>query len=369
MKVLSTFLPVTSEQAFYRLMFGDAAETLSIEESDEVGSYLMGITGDDEDRDFAEDLNQSLPWLGEHLAQPLDALLHEEGCPAVTLVLSGPLGLAPLHAAPWDTDEGSRCLLDGFDVRFAPSASVQARSITRASETPLMPEVLLALANPTHDLAAAVPEAEEIIAKFPDAQSRYFEGDDATSAALAEHAADATHIHLACHAQADMFHPSQSEVVLADRAVSALEFTGMVGLNTRLVAISACQTGMAEITEMADEAMSFGTSVLAAGSACAIATLWPVNDAATALLMTRTYEELATGVDPPQALRKAQLWLRDLDEDAEQAFLAEHPALQAEFQRRTAAGDIPGRRGNGLDHQNHPFSHPSYWAPFIASGA
>lgn len=126
---------------------------------------------------------------------------------------------------------------------------------------------------------------------------------------------------------------------------------------------------MADIANAADEAISFGTAVLAAGSACVIATLWPVDDAAAALCMNRVYDELLhPGVTPPQALRRAQVWLRDAADDELERYLSTHPALEAEFRRRQDEGDLPGRRGSDAG-AGGAFSHPDYWACFIASGA
>jgi CHAT domain-containing protein len=75
------------------------------------------------------------------------------------------------------------------------------------------------------------------------------------------------------------------------------------------------------------------TALLVAGSTAVIATQWPVQDRAAALLMSRFYEELIdNGVEIGEALRRAQLWLRDSE---------------------------PSRE----------FAHPLSWAPFVLAGA
>lgn len=121
--------------------------------------------------------------------------------------------------------------------------------------------------------------------------------------------------------------------------------------------------------------ISIGTVLVAAGAACVIASLWPVRDDTTALLMTRLYYEmLEVGLRPPEALRRTQLWLRDLTDDELDSFLAAHPSLEREFRRRAALGDRAGvrppsvRRGSS-GQIDLPFSGPDYWAPFIAIGA
>lgn len=370
-QITSELLAPTSTEVFFRLMAGDAAETMDVDEDSDVRSYLFGISTDEVDHNMREDLEQALPWLGEQICYPIAKMLTAIGAEGVTLVICGPLGAAPLHAAPWNSSGEERCLLDEVDVRFAPSAILQAAAIARADAAEQAEPSLLALANPGRGghLPAAVPEVQEVAEYFSEDRRLLFEGSDATSTALANHANQATHIHFACHATGGLLRPDESGVVLADRTVTALELTSLVGLQTRLVTISACRSAMAAMSEMADEVLSFGTAVLAAGSACAIATLWPVDDAAAALLMTKMYEQLQRkDTSPPQALRRAQLWLRNLSTDDEDDFLAAHPALDAEFRRRAEAGDAPGRRGSGPSPAG-TFSHPDYWAPFIASGA
>jgi CHAT domain-containing protein len=104
--------------------------------------------------------------------------------------------------------------------------------------------------------------------------------------------------------------------------------------------------------------ISVASALLAAGAACVIASLWPVRDDTTALLITRLYEEMiGSGYRPPEALRRAQLWPRELTDPELDAFLEDHASLAAEFTRRAAAGDGAGRRA------------VDYWAPFIAIGA
>lgn len=100
--------------------------------------------------------------------------------------------------------------------------------------------------------------------------------------------------------------------------------------------------------EAADEALGLSTAFLAAGAAGVVATLWPVDDYSTALLMSRFYESLIEtgsrpghphGGDPAAALRAAQLWLRALTPEDEETYLDRHPQLKA---RRSARQARPG---------------------------
>ena len=175
---------------------------------------------------------------------------------------------------------------------------------------------------------------------------------------------------LACHGRGGLVSVQDAAIELADQRITALELAALPNLTARSCVLSACQTAVAEFNEQPDEAMSVSTALVAAGSACVIASLWSVDDAATAILMTRAYEEMVLSNErPPEALRKAQLWLRDLNPEDEQRFLAAHPALEQECRRRLQAGELVGRRGTGAPNTDRPYNHPDLWAPFIATGA
>lgn len=361
-----------SIDVFMRLIVGDAAALPDRAEVEESSSYLLGISGEGEgDRDFKVDLERVLPWLGNTIAKPVRDLLAAVGASGATLVSCGPVGVAPLHVASWHEQDHDRCLLDDFDIRYAPSAVLCAASLRRAASRRTAEPSLVAVADPTGDLPAARPEVEEIARRFGDGRRECAFGHAADRRFLQSRARTATHLHLACHASGGLF-DADASVFLANGPLSALDLTALGPLQTRLVAISACQSALSEIAGLPDEVFSIGTAMLAAGSACAIASLWPVHDLATALLMTRLYEEIFQHDHrPPEALRRAQLWLRDLTTDREGAFLAEHPALGAEFRRRAAYNDRPGLRRSSAAVSNgaRPYSHPDYWAAFIAVGA
>ena len=373
----ATFIEATSNDIIMRLIAGDGAEP---ETSAGGGaSYLYAIgTADDGLPRVAEALDQLLPWLGETVGRPIASVLSARGATGVTLIVCGPLGLAPLHAASWLYDGGPSCLADAFDIRFAPSAVAAAAALRR--EPREGSARLVAVADPHGDLLAAQPEVDEIAALFDRANVEIAVGDRADIAFLRTHAPRATYLHLACHAHGGLFDATDAAVTLASGDLPAHELTTVAQLDARLVVISACQSALSEIAGLPDEVVSIATALLVSGSAGVIASLWPVDDLATALLMTRLYHEmLRSGRRPPEALRCAQLWLRDLDEHEEQRFLQRHPALAAEFERRTHSDrGAPGRRSASakppIDRRDadaggdRPYAHPDYWAPFVALG-
>jgi len=365
----------TSLEVFMRLLAGDGAESPELVEEVEYGSFLSGASGFSRiERDVQEDVEHVLPWLGESLAAPIHEALSEVGARGVTVIPCGPIALAPLHAAPWVAAGNTRYLVDDFEIRHGPSAAFAAAGLSRASERDGDQASLVALVDPKNNLSAARAEFDELSGLF-DGRLLHAEGSDADWSYLTTHAADGTYLHLACHARSGVWGESLPAVELADGDVEVTRLTELAELPSRLVTVSACQSAVVDITHMPEEAISVSTVLIAAGAACVIASLWPVRSDTTALLMTRLYEEmLGNALRPPEALKRAQLWLRDLTDDELGSFLVQHPSLESEFCRRAALGDRPGVRSTAVrrspnGHAERPFSGADYWAPFIAIGA
>jgi CHAT domain-containing protein/tetratricopeptide (TPR) repeat protein len=356
----------TSSDVFMWLVAGDPDR-----DNEVAASYLFGISGEGQPtRDFSADLDEVLPWIGEHLSRHIRELATADGSVGVTLVPCGPVAAAPLHAAPWNHGGHERCLLDMMDVRYSPSAALCAASHRRSRSVATADPRLVAVADPTDDLPAARPEVMTIAKYFDDNRRAVAIGAKASRRFLTRHARKATHLHLACHARGALFNRADAALRLSDGTVSAEEITSIGPLSTRVVVVSACQGALSEISGLPEEAISLGTAFVAAGSACAVVSLWPVDDLATALLVTRFYEEaIVRGHRPPEALRHAQLWLRALDANQEAAFLSRHTALADRFRRREGATRRARRTiAPGSGEEQPPYAHPDYWAPFIAVG-
>jgi CHAT domain-containing protein len=363
----------TSSGVFARLMMGST--TGALDETIDVSRALLLIAagaGDAAHMDITPALDYALPWLGDALMRPAYEMLSDQGAEGVSLIVSGNLAGAPLHAAPFGP--AGQCLIDKLDARYAPSAMVLGVSLKRAARPESKQANLVALADPERDvpgghLPAAEAEITEIARNFNRANVHQAAGRGANSKFLARHAADADYLHLACHATGGMLDSSEAALALADRSLSPFELTEIAKLHTRLAVASACETAHSELTGLAEEVHSIAVILLAAGSACAIATQWAVNDASTAMLMTRLYDLMITQrLRPPEALRAAQLWMRDLDAREEQEFLRAHPALARDIGSRRALGERIGAPMETIDATGK-FSDPVYWAPFVAIGA
>jgi CHAT domain-containing protein len=365
----------TSTLAYMRLLAG--ADYSEEEEAAESASpsYLFAITGNPTAAQLHEAVGDTLGWVGSALARPIAEFLSEQGAAGVTLISCGPLATVPLATAPWDDGEGPRCLLDLFEVRYAPSAALTRTALERSRRLDGEEARLVGLADPHRhvpggELPGTEPELREV-ARVVGGQAELAVGKQADTRFLRTSAGEATHVHLACHAGGGVFDLESMVVCLADGDLRAMELSG--ALRSRLVTVSACQSAVPLIGGPSGEVFAISTAFLAAGSACVVASLWEVNDLATAILMTRFYEEMFEAeLRPPEALRRAQLWLRNLTDFETLDYLEGHPLLNAELTRRSRGGEHLGAGGSEANSwltPGRPFSDPVFWAPFIAIGA
>ena len=88
-----------------------------------------------------------------------------------------------------------------------------------------------------------------------------------------------------------------------------LEVHEVYGLNlkqTDLVVLSTCETHLSDLSA-GDELVGLTRAFFFAGTPTVIASLWRVDDQATAVLMERFYRRLQAGRGKAAALRQAQL--------------------------------------------------------------
>ncbi len=129
------------------------------------------------------------------------------------------------------------------------------------------------------------------------------------------------------------------------------------------VVLSACSSGVGKGNRaLGSRGMRFAAS--AAGADWVIASLWPVPDVATALLMEWLYEAFAAGLVPPSALVQAQERLRDADLTA----IAASATVRALTKAPACASARRYVRAITQQGNSAPFAHPYYWCGFVCSG-
>jgi CHAT domain-containing protein len=194
------------------------------------------------------------------------------------------------------------------------------------------------------------------------------------------------YIHLATHGEVDDAWPLRSAVILArdqlpdplkqlqaglpayDGRLTAQEILQRWQLGSELVTLSACQTALGRY-ERGEGFVGFAQALLLAGSRSVCLSLWKVDDTATALLMTRFYQNLLgkrMGLDKPlpkaQALQEAKRWLAALscDEALRQAAeLSQGLTRGSVVPLKVTEAPAPVPAGE------RPFAHPFFWAAFI----
>jgi CHAT domain-containing protein len=137
-------------------------------------------------------------------------------------------------------------------------------------------------------------------------------------------------------------------------------------LDAELVTLSACQSGLGKQAG-GEGYLGFAQALFLAGARSVVLSLWKVDDTATALLMTRFYQNLLgkraglkAAMPKAEALRGAKHWLRDLT-------ATEVEALQAELRAGRLGTASAVKRDADVDAER-PYAHPHYWAAFILIG-
>jgi CHAT domain-containing protein len=108
-----------------------------------------------------------------------------------------------------------------------------------------------------------------------------------------------------------------------DGILTALEAAGLDLHGTKLVVLSACETGIGEV-QNGEGVYGLRRALVLAGSESELMSLWKVDDEATRDLMVEFYKGLMNGESRSTALREVQLKLLKMDR-------YEHPFFWAAF--------------------------------------
>ncbi|MBX2929974.1 MAG: CHAT domain-containing protein [Saprospiraceae bacterium] len=146
-------------------------------------------------------------------------------------------------------------------------------------------------------------------------QSALYEDERAGLAELQQAASQYAVLHLSTHAGVDTG-GLLPRVELFDRA-AYLPDVYALNLQSELVVLSACQTALGRFRQ-GEGVMSLSRAFAYAGAKGLVASLWMINEVATARVLQAMYAELNAGAAKPAALRQAKL--RYLDDPDVPAF-------------------------------------------------
>jgi CHAT domain-containing protein len=321
----------------------------------DLAALVEQISGADE-----EAIEAAAEAMWERFVGRIARRLRRVGARRVLLLPQGGLGLLPVHAACRSERGERRYLADDFEIRYAPSAyaldAARRRAHAAGSRTALVAGV--GRSQRFGDLPS-IDDEVEAVARLLGAEPLL--NSDATPAEVVRRAGEAAYIHLACHGAfgwgAD---PLESALYLAgDEPLTLADVIGRLELgSTRLVALSACESGVVEASEAPDELFGLTAGFMQAGAAGVLSSLWTVDDLSTGLLMERFYRaHLEEDAEPVTALAEAQRWLRDVTREDVSRLLRKQ-----------------GRRDESLDvlalgrREETPYAHPYHWAAFAYNG-
>jgi len=320
-QVMKTLAP---DEAFLEYLVSDSTSLVFVVTNDTVAAIELGVARHElatlvdfsrgmltrPGRESARGLWRApLRRLYRHLIEPVEA----------SGLLAGKRGLliaphAELHYAPFAALLGApgpdEYLIQRYRLTHVPSGSLwvrlQARDRSAASG-------VLALAPRVEALPGSAAEVAAI-GRLYGTRAHVLIGQRASKRALRDAAPDQAIIHLATYGVLNKDNPLFSFVELMpqggdDGRLEVHEVFGL-RLHSQLVVLSACQTalGAGALADVpaGDDWVGLVQAFLSAGASNVLATLWPVEDRATADLMTQFYTVLRAGRPEPEALAEAQ---------------------------------------------------------------
>jgi CHAT domain-containing protein len=315
-----------------------------------------------------KEFNTASAELSDKIIRPLAPLL---GTKRLIVVADGALQLVSFAALPvtGTTAEKQRRLIDDHELVYEPSASVLVLQRSELAERKQAPHAVAILANPVFasddprvaalternpssnaqpksngnglpematrrgDISRALEdiglgrfprllssavEAKKIVDVAPKGESKAaLDFDASRETAMSRELSEYRIVHFATHAVVNYEHPELSGIVLSlvDRRGQPrdgyLRLHDIYNLNlpTDLIVLSACQTGVGK--EIKGEGLiALTRGFMYAGAERVVASLWKVDDVATADLMAEFYKQIfVNGQRPAAALRAAQLKL------------------------------------------------------------
>jgi CHAT domain-containing protein/tetratricopeptide (TPR) repeat protein len=218
----------------------------------------------------------------------------------ITIIPHGCLHLLPFHAFT----DGSRYVIDEFEVSYAPSASVLKHCLEKPDIENAEPCVI----GVSDEMTPFVErEARDLASMFPGAT--LLVNEVATRDGFAQASRRTSFLHIATHGIFRQDNPMFSGFKLADGWVTALDLFSTT-CQTNLVTLSGCKSGMSQVTG-SDDLLGLMRGFLYSGARSLMVSLWNIDDQCTAKLMNQFYDAWRTGASRSQALRTAMTALRE----------------------------------------------------------
>ena len=292
-----------------------------------------------------------------------------ETCQRLIIIPHWFLHILPIHALPINKNY---ILQDKYDIQYAPSC--QLLQITKQRPLNQLTN-LFAIQNPRKDLIFTDLEVNMISSLF--SQKEIIAKDNAVENTVTNKikVAESHCYHFSCHGSFNPDNPLDSSLLLANKDELTLgEIFELDFKKSRLVVLSACETGLIDLNSISDEYIGLPAGFLFAGSSSVVSSLWTVSDLSSSFLIMKFYEiilDKTQSITIPVALKMAQNWLRNLTVQEFDKLLEKYqleinkileqltPGKKLIFKKQI---ELTRKRGN------YPFTNPYYWSAFFASG-
>ena len=273
--------------------------------------------------------------LSEILLRPIAGQLEAR---RLLVVAEGALQYIPFDALPVPGANDGTLLVDTKEVVVEPSFSTLIAIRGKQDRSTSTRKLVAVIADPVfggnddrvpdnatlpkshfNRLAHASEEADAIAAVAPWGTTMMAKGFEASrETAMSSDVSQYQIVHFATHAFEDNEHPEMSTVVLTLVNPRGEQTDGFMplhdiyslNLSAELTVLSACQTALGKDTK-GEGLVGLTHGFISAGSKSVVASLWNVDDRATAVLMAHFYEAmLQQGMSPAAALRAAKLKMK-----------------------------------------------------------
>lgn len=266
---------------------------------------------------------QQLGWLYDDLLRPLAPFLH--GTRRLLIAPDALLFAVPFHALY----DGDGYLLDRYEIAYTPSAGTLRLCRENHRQRTAVEGRALVVGCAEGNLLHVQQEVEAVASVLPAATVLW--DDHATVDRVQDEARGRALLHLATHALFRQDNPLFSALRLARGDWLRVMDLYTLQLSGALVTLSGCETGRHRL--VGGDLLGLSRGFFCAGASALVASLWPVDDVSTAILMKQLYMHLAAGETAAAALRLAQQSLRDQEEERdgqpEQSY--KHPFHWAAF--------------------------------------
>jgi CHAT domain-containing protein/tetratricopeptide (TPR) repeat protein len=347
------------------------------------GTMLVGLSGrsrDSHQRRFSFNVRDPMALsknviaytckkMGE-LIWPLIIEALPEGSKNLIIVPSRGLNVLPLHAAR--LSDGT-FVDERFNVAYAPSLNILAQENRPAffSNTRQIGQVV----NPTKDLLFADVEARAVAQNFDVSKVTSLKGSEGEvdTKKILDLLEKVDVFHYSGHAFYDREEPFSSGLLLSENKSKPVTLTlknileRLASIQSKLVVLSACETGKVEPTDILEDFLGLPGGFLAAGANTVLASLWPTDDLATCLLFEKFYELWQPPTTISEALTAAQQWLRrgltvgDVKKKLD-VWLEKWPDLSEQIE------ELQWFWTAKTDDNAQPFNDEIFWAAFYLTG-